>query len=580
MAIQARPAGHLVVALALLATPPPTRANVSGYAEVQGQATQTGSRSVGGDAQSTAMTLLMETLSLHYAGLPFGPAVAVATAGGTFTSVNTWYGNGLQASGQVLSFDASLGFLPRRAVPLRLYAGGTTVTGTGGPLATTGAGPSLVYGGSLNLEPGAWAPGLRLDLSESRSSRPGFDRLSDVQRRLLANGFLDVKGQRVNLALRLESDHREAAGDVSARTLTLDWGSPRQQTTLLASEVRRSLAILTGITTDRLLSASSVQRWHPAWSTQVDGRVTEASGAGASGTQGDARAAFTWRPIDAQQHLTLSGTGNAGFTRTSSASGEVTGSAYGGGSRASYGRHLGPVDGTLSLGAAASTCACRFGNDGTTTLLDATVSAVYRPVWRGSCQADYTIVRALAPLARGGDRLENHARAFGWVGVGQESTLTASLAYDDGRRELLDITTGTAVSLPEQAISASLGGSTRLGRIYPSAEVRHARNSVVTEGSPFVAGSVRRVRSVTSGLASASWSPRDRLGLQGQLRASYTELSSTESLAALGASLSFTWRLGRLLLTAQYQLARSQLGHDPASFQQSLRASISRPFEL
>lgn len=575
----ARPAGRLAVALALLAAPW-ARANVTGYAEVQGQATQTVSQPVGGSAQSSAMTLLMETLSLHYAGLPFGPSVAVATAGGSFSSVNTWYGNGQQASGQVLSFDTSLGLLPRRAVPLRLYAGGTLVTGTGGPLATTGAGPSLLYGGAVNLEPGPWTPGLRLDLSEARSSRRGFADLSDTQRRLVASSFLEARGQRLNLSLRLERDHREAAGDVSSRALTFDWGSPRQQTTLLASEVRRSLSFLTGITSDRLLSASSVQRWHPALSTQVDARLTEAGGAGASGTLGDARAAFTWRPVDARQQLTLSGSGNAGFTRTSSGAGEVTGDSYGAGGRASYGRQLGPLNGSLSLGAQASTCSCRFGNDGTTTLLDATAAAVLLPAARGSCQAEYTIVRALAPLARGGDRLESHARTFGWLAVGEASTLTASLAYDAARRELLDITTGTAISLPERAVTASLGGSTRLGRVYPSAEVRHARNSVVTEGSPFVAGSTRRVRSMTSGLASMSWNPLEPLGLQGQLRASWTELSDERSLSSLGVNLSLTWRLGRLLVGARYQLVRSQLGGDPASLQQSIHASLSRPFEL
>ncbi len=579
MGLPARPAGRLALALALLAAPW-ARANVTGYAEVQGQTTQSTTETPGGAAQSTATTLLMETLSLHYAGLPFGPSVAVATAGGTFTSAHNWYGSGLQSRSQALSFDTSLGFLPRRAVPLRLYAGGTLLRGTGDNLATAGVGPSLLYGGALNFEPDHWRPGLRLDISEARSSRPGFADLSDLQRRLAANGFLDMGGQRFNLALRLESDHREAAGDVSSKALTFDWGSPQQQTTLLASEVRRSLSFLTGITSERLLSASSVQRWRPSISSMLSARLSESGGGGASGTLGDARATVTWRPVDAQDQFTLSGSGGAGFTRTASPSAEVTGESHGVGARAAYGRRLGPVNGVLSLGAASSTCRCRFGNDGTTTLLDASVSAVLLPAASGSCQFEYRIVRALAPFSAGGDRLESHARAFGWLSVGEASTVTTSLAYDDSRRELLDITEGVAVILPEKAVSASLGGSTQRGRIYTSAEVRHARNTVVTEGSPFVAGSVTSVRSVTSALATGSWSPVERLGLQGQLRASLTELSASASLTSAGASIFLTWRLGRLYFSAQYQLTRSQLGDDPPTRQQSIRASLSRPFEL
>jgi hypothetical protein len=234
----------------------------------------------------------------------------------------------------------------------------------------------------------------------------------------------------------------------------------------------------------------------------------------------------------------------------------------------------------LSLGAATTTCDCPSGNDGTTSTVDATVSATLLPGGRRSCQVEYTVVRASAPISAGGDRLENHARALGWLGVGAASTLTATVAYDDGRRERLDVTSGRAVVLPEQAVSASLGASTQLGRVYPSAEIRHARNTVVDEGSPFVAGTVTKVRSVTSALANASWSPLERLGLQAQLRASLTELSDTTSLTATGASLYLTWRLGRLLFTTQYQLTRSRLGDDPPTRQQSIRASLSRPFEL
>jgi hypothetical protein len=465
-------------------------------------------------------------------------------------------------------------------VPLRLYAGGTVVGGSGGPLATAGAGPSLLYGAALNLEPGAVLPGLRLDLSESRTSHPGFDDLTDRQRRLVATAFQAAWGQRFNLGLRLENDHREGAGDVSAKGVTLDVGSARHQTTVAYAETRRTLAFLTGLTADRQVNGTSEQRWHQALTTQLAARWAEVEGAGATGSLTDARAAFVWRPLQARQQLTLSGSAGAGSTRTSNASGEVTGRSVGGSGRAAYGHQLGPVNAGLAVGAATTTSDGRAGNAGTTTQLDATASVALVQAARAGGQVDYTLVRALAPLARGGDRLEHHARAFGRLTLAAESVLTASLAWDDGRRELLDITTGAAVGLHERAASASLGANTRLGRVYPSVEVRHARNSVVADDTSFVAGSATQVRSVTSALAGASWNPRHDLGLQGQLRASWTELRDERSLTSMGANLQLTWRLGRLVFTAQYQAFRSRLGDAPASFQQSIRGVFSRPFEL
>ncbi len=573
-----RPAVRLLAALVLLAAEP-VLANVTGNVEVQSQTVQNVSRPIGGTTQSTAMTLLSESLSLHYAGLPFGSSVAIATAGGAFSNVDSWQ-SGLHTSGQVLSFDASMGFLPRRAVPLRLYVGGSLVGGTTGALATSGAGPSLRYGGSVNLEPGALLPGLRLDVSESRNSRPGYPSLSDVQRRLTANGYQAIGGQRLNLAVRWEDDHREGAGDVAARGATLDWSSALHQTTFLASEVRRSVPSLSGITSDRLVGGTSEQRWGPTLSTQLAGRLSEAGAAGASGKLSDARVAFTWTPVQAGQQLTFSGSANAGLTRTSSPGYEVSSTSYGGGGRAGYRRTLGPVTGGLAVGASANATSGDVATAGTAILLDATASVALLPSALGSGQAEYTVVRATAPLGRGGDRLENHARGLGRLAVGEASSVTASLAYDDGVRELLDITTGRAASLRERALTGSLGVSTRLGRIWPSAEVRHARNSVVTDGSPFVAGSPKQVRSITTVLAGASWSPRDNLGLQAQLIGSRATFDSSPEIFSLGASAALSWRLGRLVASLQYQGNRTQVGDSPSSLQQSIRAVLSRPFEL
>lgn len=556
------------------------RAGVTGSVEVQAQATQNVSRAPGGPSQVTASALLLESLSLHYAGLPFGPAVAVVSAGGSFSHVDGWYGRGLQASGQVVSFDAALGFLPRRAVPLRLYAGGSYASGSGGLLARSNAGPSLLYGGSVNVEPGRLAPGLRLDASESRSSRPGLESLSDVQRRLVATAYDTWRGQSLQLTARVDADHRDGAGDIRSRGLTLLWSSPVHQTTLLASEVRRTLAVLGGITSDRQASASSEQRWSPGLSTQQALRFSEAGAGTATGRLGEAQASFTWRPALAGNALTFSGGASAGSTRSSGPGGEGRGESWGASGRAGYSRPLGPLTASLGVGAATSACACRFGTDGRSTLLDATATLGLQGGARGAAQADYTLARALAPLARGGDRLENHARLFGRLALTELAQLTGTLAWDDGVRELLDITRGQAISLHERALSGSLGAATRVGHLYPSAEVRHARNAVVTGGSVFVAGSPTLVRSVTSALAGLTWSPRETLGLQGQVQGAWTELQDAANLSSLGASLALTWRLGRLSASFQYQAARQRQGEAPATFQQSIRAVLTRPFEL
>jgi hypothetical protein len=208
-------------------------------------------------------------------------------------------GTGARIDGQVLSFDASLGLLPRRAVPLRLYTSGTVDAGTGGVLASAGAGPALLYGAAVNVEPGA-LPGLRLDANEARSSRAGYPDLSDV-RRTLRLDYGDAAGWRVNLGVRLETDHRERFGDLETRGATLSVSSPRQQTTVVGSDMRRSIPNLSGITSDRNLTATTNQRWSPALSTQLGARASEAGAGGASGTVADARAGFTWVVPGARQ---------------------------------------------------------------------------------------------------------------------------------------------------------------------------------------------------------------------------------------------------------------------------------------
>jgi len=601
-----RPALRLVRLLAALALmgAPPVHANVTGNLELQSHTTQ----NLGQGAGGTRSTLLMESLSLHYGGLPFGSAVAIATAGGAFSNVTSWPGTGLTSDAQVLSFDASIGFLPRRAVPLRLYGSSSVAYGTtNGTLASHGAGPSFLYGGTLSLQPGALLagmPGLRVDASESRTSRPGHADGSDVLRRLTADSYGTIAKQRVNLSARVDSDHRDGAGDVTSWAATLNVMSAPQQTAILASEVRRSLPTLAGIDRNRLLSATSSQRWSPGFSTGVAGRLSDVGASGASGTLGDLQASVTWAPIHNGQQLSLSGSGNTGFTRTSAPASdptlprvEVSGDTYGAGGRAGYTRPVGPVNGGLAVGTSVnhasssapsclpppsppSSIGCGFGNDGTTTQVDATVSVALMPLGRGQAQADYTIARAFAPLNRGGDRLENRARAFGRLVLRGASSLNGSLSYDDGVREQVDINAGRAITLRERAVTGSIGGATVLRGISLSTDARYTRGSLATDGTPFVAGNARQVRSITSGLVSASYNPRRDMGLQAQALGSWTAVDDAPGISSLGANLAFNWRIGRAHLSAQYQVFRIQQGDLAASIQHSIRTTLSRPFEF
>lgn len=569
-----RPAAWFLSATVLIA-PGPAHANVNGSLELESNTNQ----NLSAGADGSPSTLLMERLSLRYAGLPFGPSVAVATLGGAFSNATGWMGNGTRTDGRVVSFDASIGFLPRRAVPLRLYGSGTFDAGTSGVLASQGAGPSYVYGGALNLEPGKVVPGLRLDANESRSSRPGHPDGSDVQRRLVASSYGTVARQRVNLGLRLENDQRDGAGEITSTGATLNVSSAPHQTTLLASEVRRSLPSLAGITSDRMLSGDSNQRWSPALGTNVGIRVSEAGAAGAKGTLGDARAGFTWVALPGAQQLTLAGGASAGRARTSAALNEGSGDSYGASARAGFSTPVSRLTAGLGAGASLDTCDCSFGNDGTTTRLDASLSAGLPLQSRGSAQADYKIVRALAPSTRGGDRTEHHARATGRLAAGPRSELNATLSYDDGQRELLDITTGRASSQRERVMTGSVGVNRYLGTLSLSGDVRVSRGSLVTSGS-FVVGQARQTRTSTGGQVTMAWRPVPELGVRAQGIGTWTTLEDDTSMGSFAANAALDWRLGLITASVQYQATRVELVNVESSFQHSVRVIVARPFEL
>lgn len=562
-----------LLAGALLLAAPPANAGLSGALELQSQTTQ----NLAPGADGSPSTLLSESLSLHWAGLPFGDAVAVAAAGGSLSNVTGWMGRGARVDGRVVSFDASMGFLPRRAVPLRLYASGSLEAGSGRGLASGGAGPSLLYGATLHLEPGL-LPALRVDASEARSSRPGNADLSDRRRRIVATSHGSVAGQRVSLGARMEDDRREGFGEVTTLGATLSVSSAVQQTTVVASEVRRSIASLAGLTSDRSLNANGTQRWSDALTTQAGARLAEAGAAGARGTLADARAAFTWVPLAGTRQLTLSGGGSAGVVRTEAPGAGGDGSSRGGSLRVAWDEPFGRFTGGLGIGAAVDACDCSFGNDGTTTLAEVTLSAGLPAAGRGSGQGSYTLVRAFAPLSRGGDRLEHRARASGRFAPSGSTVLQAAIAYDEGTRELLDITTGTAATLEERTVTGSLGVAAGVGGVALSGDLRHTRGRVVADASPFVSGRARQARTITSGQASAGWRPGRTLAVRLQAIGTWTTLDDSTSIGSFGANAALDWRLGLVTASLQYQGLRVALVDADSSFQHSIRTVVTRPF--
>ncbi|MFL5454565.1 MAG: hypothetical protein ACJ78V_21810, partial [Myxococcales bacterium] len=90
-----RAAHGLAIGLAVLAAAArEARAIVTGNVEVQSQTVRT-QADTGFSSQSSTATLLQENVSMHYAGLPFGPAFALVTLGGGFSNIDGGLGNGV-----------------------------------------------------------------------------------------------------------------------------------------------------------------------------------------------------------------------------------------------------------------------------------------------------------------------------------------------------------------------------------------------------------------------------------------------------------------------------------------------------
>lgn len=558
----------------LLCAPAAARANVNGTVEIAGQAVNT----TAAGTNSTA-TLLQETVALHYAGLPFGPTVALVTLGGGFTNVDGALGSGGNLHGRVYSFDLSAALFPLRAYPLRFFTRGSVTDGLPGVVASASTSEALAYGAALNLQPYGWMPALRLEGEEARSSHLAGEPLSDVRRDFTLGLYKQAGDERVSALVRVDTDRRHDEGKFDTGSASLTWSGPTHDTTLAATEIEHSAVDLAGLASEREASAGHVQRFGDRLAASAVVRYGDASTPhAATGRRGEAEASVNWKPV-AGEDAVLSAFANGGATHTVSSTATVDGTTAGGGARAGYARRFGFLQAAANAGLGTSSCDCGFGNRGSQTTADGGISLGLLSTSLLAIQADYAVARVFAPLSRGGRRLEQHVRSSARVPLTAATELTLSLGYDDGFRELIAIDTGTAYTLHELAGSAALGWNYRFNWALLGAEVRYARGAVVVPPNRFVAGTPSTAHALTSGSVNASMNLRPGLQLTAVATASRTDLDDARPLLSTNGVAGLNWRVGQLTCTAQYQILRTDVGGNPAT-QQSIRAGISRPFEL
>ncbi|MBI3182928.1 MAG: hypothetical protein HYZ28_12395 [Myxococcales bacterium] len=570
----------LLAAWASLA-PAAGRSGTTGSFDVQGQATRILGETPNGTTQASTAALLQENLTLHYAGLPFGPAVALITAGAGLTNVNAAPGLGLTRSGRTASFDVSAGFLPRRSLPIRVFARGALPSGDQGHLATIGPGPSLAYGASLNLEPGL-LPGLRVDFEEARTT--GFltrEPLTDLRRVVSLGSSRSIGGHHLNLTARLDQFHPQGLPGYDSYLASFSWLSAHHQSQLLATQIDRGAVSLLGLTRERDLHASHVQVLGDRLTADAAAHAGEVAAPNdARGSRSDARLGVTYRPLAGEQLLVSSGL-HAGLTSAQSPTVSRSGRSYGASLRGSYARPWGPLNLGLSAGGGLDTCQCEFGNSGTQARVDGGLTVGALAFHRGNLQASYNLGRVFAPPTRGGDRLEHQVQANGSYRPRSDLELRLNVGYDDRFRELVDLASAQSLTLHERALGLGAGASKAIGQGAVSADLRHARGSVLVPegGSQFVSGFPSSAQSITSAVVSGLTPIGERAHLNLQLHGTWTSIGNGPPLATLFANAGFTFAFGRLSTSLTYQLTRSTVG-ELATVQHEVRGTLSRPFEL
>lgn len=574
--------------LLLLWCAAPVRAGTFGFLSVQGQG------HVFSDGQRTSASLLLqENLGIHYAGMPFGPTVATLGAGLEATNVNALTPNGVLLGARSATLDLSVGLLPRRALPLRLFVRGTVVDGGNQLVPTLGGRESLAYGASVNLEPGGLVPGVRLDAEEHRFTGVGATApLGDLRRVLSTTVYKGVGAHQLQAVVHLQHEQRALLGQWLGLSGTLSWSGPAHQSTVLGSWLERSLDVqgqpwaggnvLPGgarALTERQLRLSHRQRWTPRFFSDVTGRLSDARFAGGVGVLGSAGLSAEWRPFE-REELSFSAGGDVGFTETRSGELSSTSQYVGATARAGYTRPFGFVKPGLFVGGSLQECGTCAGRAlGSLASFDAGASAMLLGFQRVDVLADYRLALVRAPTMRGGDRTEHHARVTGRVRVRERHELLLLAAYDDGVRDYVDVLGGGVAGFHERTFTGGAGASVPLWRGSAFLDVRHARGTSGLLASSFSAGPPTAARAITQ-VNGTVWFPvRADLDLTANALGSWTSLDDTRPLSTLAFSAGATFRLGRISTQLSYQLSRADT-LNLITTQHFLRLSLNRPFEF
>lgn len=585
-----------VVLLTLLSTAAAAHAGTFGFVSAQGQGQVLDTRGPNGDQRTSASLLLQENLGIHYAGLPFGPSVAMLGAGLEASNVNAWGPSGSLLSGRSATLDLSLGLFPRRALPLRLYVRGTVTDGGPQSLATLGGRESLAYGANVNVEPTWFLPGLRLDAEEHRFTGQGTTTpLGDVRRTLSATLYRSVGVHQLYANARVEQEQRTLIGQWLGVNGTLSWAGPTHQTTALGSYLQRSLDFAgqgpgVGLTTgvlpggaralaERQLRVSHIQRWTPRLFTDLSGRLSDARFSGGTGVLGGAALSAGWQPIVGEE-LSVSAGGDVGFSETASPVATSSARTFGAMARAGYARPLSVIKPGAFLGASTQYCgSCAGLTDGLLTSLDAGLSVATLGFERFDVLADYRVALVRAPEGRGGNRTEHHARVTGRIRILERHEVSLLAAYDDGVRDYLDVVQGGVGALREQTFTGGAGVSLPVWRGTGSLDVRHVQGHSAMLASPFSAGPPVTARALTQVNATVLVPLHPQVDLNAGALGSWTVLDGARPLSTIAFTAGATLRAGRISAQLSYQVSRSD-SFNLVTTQHFLRLSLSRPFEL
>jgi hypothetical protein len=561
-----------------------SHAGVSGYASVQGQAQTIDTKAPNGVTIGTRSLMLSENLGIHYTGTPFGPNAVMVSAGFEGMNMNAFGDSGALVAGRAATIDLSVGLFPKRALPVRLYARGTLTDGGPQSIATAGGRESIAFGVDLNLEPGKILPGLRLNAEQLSYTGLGSPTiLGDLRRTLNATLYKQFGAHHVNVTTRLLQESRILTGDWFGIHVGGTWTSPRHTTTLVAEHIDRSrLALqLPGLPPTSMLERSvrlgHQQRWSQRLFTDASLRFTDARFATAWGTQGGGSVGVSWQPFEAHE-LVTSAQADAAFAATDVNS--RVGSMTGGAARVGYWRGLGYVRPGVSVGGLAQHCAnCTGLTDGWLGSFDVGANVASMGFARFDAQLEYRMALVRAPISRGGNRTEHHAKANGRFRINARSEVFALVGYDDGYRDYIDLLSGSIATLREQAFTVGGGVQATIGRGTGSVDARHSRGSAVIPQTTFTFGPPPTARQVTQLNATVLLPVLPWLDTSAGGIAAWTVIDNALPLSTIGGNVGATARFGRFSSSLSYNVMRNDIS-GAVTTQHLIRLTLARPFDF